>query len=70
MPALWPGVVLCGVHPLLVVEVNYWLGLLLGAGFVFLFALYGVRTALRQKTRYTFSMPMQALCRRGDPCGG
>jgi hypothetical protein len=45
------GVVLCGA-PLLLVEVNRWFGLFLGAGLC-LFALYGVRTALRQKTRYT-----------------
>jgi hypothetical protein len=55
------GVVLCGA-PLLVVEVNHWLGLLLGAG-VFLFALYGMRTALRQKTRYTFDA--DKLCADG-----
>ena len=44
------GVVLCGA-PLLVLEVNHWLALILAAGFV-LFALFLVRTALRHHTRY------------------
>lgn len=44
------GVVLCGA-PLLLLDVNRWLGVLLGAGFV-LFGLFFVRTAVRQRTRY------------------
>lgn len=44
------GVLLCGL-PLLGLEVNRWLALILGAGFV-LFALFLVRTALRHHTRY------------------
>jgi hypothetical protein len=44
------GVVLCGA-PLAVLDVNRWLAIVLGAGFV-LFALFLVRTALRQNTRY------------------
>lgn len=55
------GVVLCGA-PLLLVDVNPWFGLLLGVG-LFLFTLYGVRTALRQKTRYTFDT--DRLCAEG-----
>jgi hypothetical protein len=44
------GVVLCGL-PLLLIEVNRWVGVVLGAGFI-LFALFLARTALRQMTRY------------------
>ena len=44
------GVVLCGL-PLLLIEVNHWVALVLAAGLV-LFALFLVRTALRQMTRY------------------
>jgi len=44
------GVVLCGL-PLLFLEVNHWLALVLAAGFV-LFALFLARTALRHRTRY------------------
>jgi hypothetical protein len=44
------GVVLCGA-PLLLLEVNRWLALILCAGFA-LFALFFVRTALRHRTRY------------------
>ena len=47
------GAVLCGV-PLLTLDVNRWLGFLLLAGFV-LFALFGARTLLRQRTRYLLS---------------
>ena len=55
------GVVLCGA-PLLLVDVNRWLGLCLGVGLI-LFALYGVRTAMRQKTRYT--LEADKLCAEG-----
>ena len=44
------GVLLCGV-PLLLIEVNHWLALVLAAGLL-LFALFLVRTALRHHTRY------------------
>lgn len=44
------GVALCGA-PLLLLEVNPWLALVLVAGFG-LFALFFVRTALRHRTRY------------------
>lgn len=44
------GALLCGV-PLLLLDVNRWLALVLGAGFL-LFALFFARTALRQMTRY------------------
>lgn len=44
------GALLCGA-PLLALEVNRWLAVLLGAGFV-LFGIFFVRTALRQRTRY------------------
>jgi hypothetical protein len=47
------GAVLCGV-PLLSLDVNRWLALLLGAGFL-LFVAFFVRTALRQRTRYILS---------------
>jgi hypothetical protein len=43
------GVLLCGL-PLLVLEVNPWLALILAAGFV-LFAVFLARTALRDHTR-------------------
>jgi hypothetical protein len=55
------GVVLCGA-PLLLVDVNRWLGLCLGVGLI-LFVLYGVRTAMRQKTRYT--LDADELCAEG-----
>ena len=58
------GVVLCGA-PLLLLEVNRWLALILGAGFV-LFALFFVRTALRQRTRYVLGP--DTLCADG-PAG-
>lgn len=44
------GALLCGL-PLLLLQVNRWIGLLLGAACV-LFLLFLVRTALRQMTRY------------------
>jgi len=44
------GAVLCGL-PLAVIEVNRWVALILCAGFA-LFAIFFVRTALRQMTRY------------------
>lgn len=44
------GVLLCGA-PLLLLDVNRWLGALLLAGFG-LFALFLIRTALRHQTRY------------------
>ena len=47
------GAVLCGV-PLLALDVNRWLGVVLIAGFV-LFTLFGLRTLLRQRTRYVLS---------------
>jgi len=47
------GAVLCGL-PLLTLDVNRWLGFVLLAGLI-LFALFGVRTALRQYTRYVLS---------------
>ena len=43
------GVVLCGA-PLLLLEVNTWLAVLLLAGFG-LFTLFLIRTALRHRTR-------------------
>jgi hypothetical protein len=58
------GTALCGV-PLLLVEVNRWVGLLLGAGFV-LFGVFLVRTALRQRTRYVLGP--DTLCADG-PAG-
>ena len=58
------GVVLCGL-PLLVVEVNRWVALILGAGFL-LFAVFFVRTALRQTTRYVLGP--DTLCADG-PAG-
>ena len=58
------GVLLCGA-PLLLLEVNYWLAALLGAGFA-LFALFLVRTALRHRTRYVLGP--DTLCADG-PAG-
>jgi hypothetical protein len=58
------GAVLCGL-PLAVIEVNRWVALILGAGFV-LFAIFFVRTALRQKTRYVLGP--DTLCADG-PAG-
>ncbi len=58
------GVLLCGV-PLLGLEVNRWLGLILAAGFV-LFALFLARTALRHHTRYRLGP--DTLCADG-PAG-
>ena len=55
------GVVLCGA-PLVAFDVNRWLALVLGAGFI-LFAAFCVRTALRQKTRYVLSP--DTLCADG-----
>ena len=58
------GVVLCGL-PLLTLDVNRWLAVVLGAGFL-LFALFFVRTALRQRTR--FVLGPDTLCADG-PAG-
>jgi hypothetical protein len=58
------GVVLCG-GPLLALDVNRWMALILGAGFV-LFAIFLVRTALRQRTRYMLAD--DTLCADG-PAG-
>jgi hypothetical protein len=44
------GVLLCGV-PLVALDVNRWLAVILGAGFL-LFGTFLVRTLLRQRTRY------------------
>jgi hypothetical protein len=59
------GVLLCGL-PLLFLEVNHWLALVLVAGFV-LFALFLARTALRHHTRYLLAA--DTLCADG-PAGG
>jgi hypothetical protein len=59
------GVLLCGL-PLLFLEVNHWLALVLGAGFV-LFALFLARTAFRDRTRYLLAT--DTLCADG-PAGG
>jgi hypothetical protein len=59
------GVLLCGL-PLLLIDVNQWLGFFLAAGFV-LFALFLVRTALRHRTRYLLGA--DTLCADG-PAGG
>jgi len=56
--------VLCGL-PLLLIDVNLWVALILGAGFV-LFALFFARTALRQHTRYVLGP--DTLCADG-PAG-
>ncbi len=58
------GVVLCG-GPLVALNVNRWMGALLGAGFV-LFVLFLARTALRQRTRYVLAD--DTLCADG-PAG-
>jgi len=58
------GAVLCGL-PLLLIDVNLWVALILGAGFV-LFALFFARTALRQHTRYVLGP--DTLCADG-PAG-
>ncbi|MDI1284125.1 MAG: hypothetical protein PSV46_07000 [Reyranella sp.] len=58
------GVVLCGA-PLLLLDVNRWLAVILAAGFV-LFALFLVRTALRHQTRYVLGP--DTLCADG-PAG-
>ena len=55
------GIVLCGL-PLLTLDVNRWLAVILGAGFL-LFALFFVRTALRQRTR--FVLGPDTLCADG-----
>jgi hypothetical protein len=52
---------LCGL-PLLALEVNHWLAAVLGAGLV-LFALFFVRTAMRQRTR--FVLGPDTLCADG-----
>jgi hypothetical protein len=59
------GAVLCGL-PLVLVEVNRWIGVMLGAGFA-LFALFFLRTALRHMTRYV--MAADTLAADG-PLGG
>ena len=58
------GVVLCG-GPLVALNVNRWMGLALGAGFL-LFVLFLARTALRQGTRYVLAE--DTLCADG-PAG-
>jgi len=58
------GVLLCGL-PLLAVEVNRWLAVILGAGFL-LFGAFFVRTALRQRTHYLLGP--DTLCADG-PAG-
>ena len=58
------GVLLCGA-PLLLLEVNPWLGGILAAGLI-LFALFLVRTALRHQTRYVLGP--DTLCADG-PAG-
>lgn len=70
-PTLWAdylrataGVVLCGA-PLLLLDVNPWLALILFGGFL-LFALFLVRTALRHHTRYVLAP--DTLCADG-PAG-
>ena len=55
------GLGLCGL-PLLALDVNRWLAAVLGAGLV-LFALFLVRTALRQRTR--FVLGPDTLCADG-----
>jgi len=59
------GVLLCGL-PLLLLEVNHWLAVVLGAGLV-LFAVFLARTALRDRTRYLLAS--DTLCADG-PAGG
>ena len=70
-PTLWAdylrataGVVLCGA-PLLLLDVNRWLALILFGGFL-LFALFLARTALRHHTRYVLAP--DTLCADG-PAG-
>ena len=70
-PTLWAdyvragaGVVLCG-GPLVALNVNRWMGMVLGAGFL-LFLLFLLRTALRQRTRYVLAE--DTLCADG-PAG-
>jgi hypothetical protein len=58
------GTALCGL-PLLLLDVNRWVALILAAGF-FLFASFFVRTALRQRTRYVLGP--DTLCADG-PAG-
>jgi hypothetical protein len=58
------GVLLCGT-PLLLLEVNRWLALILGLGFL-LFAVFLARTALRHLTRYVLGP--DTLCADG-PAG-
>jgi hypothetical protein len=58
------GAVLCAL-PLLLVDVGFWVALILAAGFV-LFALFFARTALRQFTRYVLGP--DTLCADG-PAG-
>jgi len=58
------GAVLCGL-PLLLIDVNHWIAILLLAGFL-LFAAFCVRTALRQRTRYILGP--DTLCADG-PAG-
>ena len=58
------GVLLCGA-PLLLLEVNRWLGSFLLAGFL-LFALFLARTAMRHRTRYILGP--DTLCADG-PAG-
>ena len=59
------GALLCGL-PLLLLQVNRWIGLLLGAACV-LFLLFLVRTALRQMTRYVLGPDTFAA---DGPAGG
>lgn len=70
-PTLWAdyvragaGVVLCG-GPLVALNVNRWMALVLGAGLL-LFILFLGRTALRQRTRYVLAE--DTLCADG-PAG-
>jgi hypothetical protein len=58
------GTLLCGL-PLVLVEVNRWVELILVAGFI-LFGVFFVRTALRQRTRYVLGP--DTLCADG-PAG-
>jgi hypothetical protein len=58
------GALLCGL-PLLLVEVNQWLAVILAAGFL-LFGAFFVRTALRQRTHYLLGP--DTLCADG-PAG-
>jgi len=55
------GAVLCGL-PMVLIPVNQWIALLLGAGFL-LFAAFFVRTFLRQQTRY--ALGPDTLCADG-----